>query len=91
MGMDIGEIQVAPQYTRRHGGGRRSQIQKSGEAVKRLHQLAPNLVHVGGFVYEWTKAKYNSPHNTPGAFRFFLGGHKFKCLGKLSNGRTDLH
>ena len=36
------------------GGGRRSQIQKSGEAVKRLHRLAPNLVHVGGFVCEWT-------------------------------------
>ena len=27
------------------GGG--SHIQKSGEAVKRLHRLAPNLVHVG--------------------------------------------
>ena len=36
------------------GGGRRSIIQKSGEAVKRLHRLAPNLVHVGGFVWEWT-------------------------------------
>ena len=35
-------------------GGRGSQIQKSGEAVKRLHRLAPNLVHVGGFVWEWT-------------------------------------
>ena len=32
------------------GGGRGSQIKKSGEAVKRLHRLAPNLVHVGGFV-----------------------------------------
>ena len=36
------------------GGGRRSQIQKSGEAVKRLRRLAPNFVHVGGFVWEWT-------------------------------------
>ena len=34
------------------GGGevRGSKIPKSEEAVKRLHQLAPNLVHVGGFV-----------------------------------------
>ena len=31
------------------GGGRGSQSQKSGEAVKRLHRLPPNLVHVGGF------------------------------------------
>ena len=28
------------------GGGRWSQIQKSGEAVKRLHRLAPHLLHV---------------------------------------------
>ena len=74
------------------GGGRGSQIQKSGKTVKRLHRLAPNLVHVGGFVWEWTQAKYNSPHNTPGAFRGGgLGGHKFKCLGKLSNSWTDWH
>ena len=26
-----------------------------------------------------------------GHYRFFLGGHKFKCLGKLSNGWTDWH
>ena len=26
-----------------------------------------------------------------GHFGFFLGGHKFKCLGKLSNGWTDWH
>ena len=40
------------QYPRGHFGGRGSQIPKSGEAVKRLHRLAPNLVHVGGFVWE---------------------------------------
>ena len=33
---------------------RGSQIQKSVEAVKRLHRFAPNLVHVGGFIWEWT-------------------------------------
>ena len=73
------------------GGGSGSPIQKSGKAVNRLHRLAPNLVHVSGFVWEWTKAKYNSPHNTPSAFPGFLGGHKFKCLGMLSNGWTDWH
>ena len=36
------------------GGVGGSQIQKSGEAVKWLRRLAPNLVHVGGFVWEWT-------------------------------------
>ena len=35
------------------GGVRRSQIQKSWEAVKRLDRLAPNLVHVCGFIWEW--------------------------------------
>ena len=49
--------QIAPQDTggRGHlGGFRGSNIQKSGKAVKRLHRLAPNLVHAGGFVWEWT-------------------------------------
>ena len=43
-----------PSIPRGHLGGRGSQIQKFGEAVKRLHRLAPNLVHVGRFVWEWT-------------------------------------
>ena len=63
----------------------------SGEAVKRLDRLAPTLVHVCGFIWEWTEAKYKSPHNTPGAFWGVLGGHKLKCMGKLSNGSTDWH
>ena len=46
----------------------RDDKKKSGEAVKRLDRLAPNLVHVCGFVWDWTSAKYNSPLNTPGAF-----------------------
>ena len=32
------------------GGGVGGHKFKAGEAVKRLHRLAPNLVHVGGFV-----------------------------------------
>ena len=57
LGMDIGSIQFAPQNTREHGGGggvQGSHIQKSREAVKRLARLARNLVHVCGFVWEWT-------------------------------------
>ena len=33
---------------------RGSQIQMSGEAVKLVDRLAQNLVHVCGFVWEWT-------------------------------------
>ena len=37
-------------------------------------------------------AKHKSPHNTPGTFGGGgLGGHKFKCLRKLSNGWTNWH
>ncbi len=68
------------------GGFRGSTIKKYGESVR----LAPTLVHVCGLIWEWTQAKYNSPHNTPGHLGF-LGGHQFKCLGKLSNGWTDWH
>ena len=60
-----------------------------GEAVKRLDRLAPHLVHICGFVCEWTWAKYNSPLDTPGGLRGV--SHTFKCLGKLSNNWTDWH
>ena len=66
-------MKVAPQYPRGHFGGKGSHIQKSGEAVKRLHRLAPTLNHVCGFIWEWIWAKYKSPHNTPGGI---LGGFR---------------
>ena len=82
--------------TRGGGGGfRGSNIQKSGEAVKRLDRLAPTLVHmVCRFIWEWAEAKYKSPLNTPGGMSGGgggLGGHTLKSLGKLSNGWTDWH
>ena len=47
-----------PSITRGHVGGgggvRGSHIQKSGKAVKRLDRLAPDLVHICGFISEWT-------------------------------------
>ena len=47
--------QNALRDTRGHlgGGFRGSNIQKSGGAVKRLDRLAPTLVHVCGFIWEW--------------------------------------
>ena len=36
------------------GGFRGSKVQKSGKSTKRLDRLAPNLVHVCGFISEWT-------------------------------------
>ena len=44
-----------PSIPQRHWRGvRGSQIQKSWEAVKQLDRLPPHLVHVCGFVWEWT-------------------------------------
>ncbi len=48
------------------GGVRGSKIQKSGKSTKRLDRLAPNLVHVCGFISEWTQAKNNQSLDTPG-------------------------
>ena len=49
--------QIALRDTRGHLGGggglRGSNIKNSGEAVKRLDRLAPTLVHVCGFIWEW--------------------------------------
>ena len=55
------------------GGFRGSQIQKSGQIVKRLDGLEPNLVHVGSFVWEWTKARCNLPHMPVGILGGFMG------------------
>ena len=66
--------QIVPKDTMGHlGGFRGSNLQKSGEAVKRLDRLAPTLVHVGGFIWEWAY-KYKSPLNTPGGMAGGGGG-----------------
>ena len=54
------------------GGGRVSQIQKSGEAVKRLDRLAPNLAHICRSTWEWINAKQIAPRDTRG-LRIHLG------------------
>ena len=71
-------------------GFRGSNIQKSREAVKWLDRLAPTLVHVVGFLWEWAY-EYKSTLNTPGGMAGGLGGNKLKSMGKLSNGWTDWH
>ena len=91
--MDIRQTNCPERHKGHLGGFKGSNIKKSGEAVKRLDRLAPTLVHVGGFIWEWAY-KYKSPLNTPGGrgeWQGGLGGHKFKSLGKLSNGWTDWH
>ena len=88
--MDIRQTNCPKRHKGALGGFRGSNIQKSRDAVKRLDRLAPTLVHVGGFIWEY---KYKSPLNTPGGMAGGGGleGHKFKSLGKLSNGWTDWH
>ena len=92
MGMNILQTNYPSRHKGHLGGFRGSTIQTYGEAV----QLAPTLVHVCGFIWEWTLAKYKSPLNTPwgisgGGGGGELGCHKFKSLGKLSNGWADWH
>ena len=48
------------------GGGRVSQIQKSGEAVTRLNRLAPHLAHICRSIWEWIHAKQVAPRDTRG-------------------------
>ena len=62
----------------------------SGEEVKRLDRLAPNLVHVCGFVWEWTQLNTIRPSIPQGAFRGFYAVTNLS-LGKLPNEWTDWH
>ena len=76
-----------PQGAWRGVGG--SQIQKSWKAVKRLDRLAPNSSG-NGLIWEWTQAKNNSPHDTPGRhFGWFYGINNSKFWEMWSNGWTD--
>ena len=49
------------------GGVRVSHIQTSGEAVKRLDRLAPNLAHICRSIWEWIYTKQNAPRDIRGA------------------------
>ena len=57
------------------GGVRGTQIQKSGEDVKRLVRLAPNLVHMCRFIWEWIYAKQFAPRDTRGHLGGFRGSN----------------
>ena len=52
-GSELNKIQPCVAQ-RGFGGFRGSEIQKSGITTKRMDQLAPNLAHMGGFIWEWT-------------------------------------
>ena len=71
-----------------HLGVRVSQIQKSGETVKRLDRLAPNLANMCRPIWEWIYAKQIAHGETRGHLGGFRG-QTFKSLGTLSNGWTD--
>ena len=76
-----------PQGAWRGVGG--SNIQKSWKAVKRLDRLAPNSFG-NGLIWEWTQAKNNSTHDTPGRhFGWFYGINNSKFWEMWSNGWTD--
>ena len=55
-------------------------MQKSGKSTKRLYRLAPNLLHVCGFIWEWTYAKNNLPLDIPGGI---LGGFRGSQYAKI--------
>ena len=58
------------------------------EAVKRQDRLPPTLVHVCGFIWEWTQAKSKSPLNTRGGISE-EGGSQIQKSGEAVNGWTD--
>ena len=79
-----------PQGACRGGGVRGSHIQTAGEAVKRLDRLAPNLVHVCGFIWEWTESQTISPTISQGGIVGGFNGSTIQKTGKLwSNGWAD--
>ena len=50
-----GKIKICPVSPRGNlGGFRGPEIQTSGITTKRMDQLAPNLAHMCGFIWEWT-------------------------------------
>ena len=94
MGMDYTSNKL-PLETRGGSLGffRGSTIQKSGEAVR----WAPTLVHVCGFIWEWTYAKYKSPLNTPGGIwgrvrvsQIQRSGEAVKQLDRLAPNLTHI-
>ena len=68
------------------GGVIVSQIQKYGEAVKRLDRLAPNLAHICKSIWEWIYAKQIASRDTRGALGGVLGVKHSKVLGSCQTG-----
>ena len=95
LGKDIRQTNCPERHKGALGGVLGGQTFKSGEAVKHLDRLAPTLVHVCRFIWEWASRLNTSHPSIPqGACRGGgggLGGHTFKSIGKLSNGWTDWH
>ena len=49
-------------------------MQKSGKSTKRFDRLAPNLVHICRFIWEWKYAKNKHSLDTQGGIVGGLGG-----------------
>ena len=56
----------------------------SGKASNRLGRLAPNLVHLCKFIWEWIYAKQIAPRDTRGHLGGFRGS-TIQNMGKLSD------
>ena len=74
LGMDIRQTNCPERHKEALGGFRGSSIQKSGKGVKRLDRLAPTLVHVYGFIWEWHRLNTSHPSIPQGACRGGGGG-----------------
>ena len=88
MGMDI--RQIAPRDTRGHlggGGGLCGQQFKSLRKLSDCHQLWFTSADSSGNGHRLNPSRPSIPQGVLGGGR----GHKFKSLGKLSNGSTDWH
>ena len=89
LGMDIRQINCPERHKGHSGVFRGSNIQKSGEAVKRLDQLLFTSADSSGNGQRLNTSHPSIPQEA--CREGGLGGHTFKSLGKLSNGWTDWH
>ena len=86
-------MQVAPQYPKGHWGGgvgghKFKSTWKLSNGCTDWHQLWYTSADSSGNGHTLNTIRPTIPRGIGGGG---LGGHKFKCLGKLSNGWTDWH
>ena len=94
LGMDIRQANCPSRYKGNFGGGGGVR----GHKFKTLGKLSNNWTDWHQIWYTSADSSRNGhmlntirPSISHGAFWFFLGGHKFKSMLKLSNGWNDWH